>query len=120
MFLAPLLLTLALTQATDQSKPEVAVLKAGLGTCTADFAVTDADGKPVYGATIHVKIRYGAMSMKRMDLEVSTNVEGKATIEGLPSKARPLVYDIEKAGSKATAQQNVVASCMASHQITLK
>jgi hypothetical protein len=119
MLLALVLVTAFLLQA-DQTKPEVPVLKAGLGTCAADFVVKDGDGKPVYLATIHARIRYGAMSVKRMDVEVSTNDEGKARIEGLPTKAKPIVYDIEKAGVKATAQQDVATGCLASLQVTLK
>lgn len=109
-----------LQQAANQTKPEVPVLKAGLGTCAVDFVVSDDNGKPVYEATIHARIRYGALSVKRMDVEVSTNDEGKARIEGLPSKAKPFVYDIEKAGTKATAQQDVATGCLASFQVTLK
>ena len=121
MLLALVLVTAFLVQQpAEPSKSEVPALKAGLGTCSADFLVKDADGKPVYQATIHSKIRYGAMSIKRMDVEVSTNDEGKARIEGLPTKARPIVYDIEKAGAKAAAQQDVATGCMASLQVTLK
>lgn len=121
MLLALFFLTTVLVQqAAEPPKPEVPALKAGLGTCAADFVVKDGDGKPVYQAMIHAKIRYGALSVKRMDVEVSTNDEGKARIEGLPGKARPIVYDIEKAGVKATAQQNVVTGCLASLQVTLK
>ena len=121
MLLAFLLFTAFLfQQAADRTKPEVPVLKAGLGTCAADFVVSDDNGKPVYLATIHARIRYGALSVKRMDVEVSTNDEGQARIEGLPAKARPIVYDIEKNGTKATAQQDVSSGCLASLQVTLK
>src|SRR5437879_3528828 len=109
-----------LQQAPDAAKPEIAVLKAGVGTCAADFLVKDSSGKPANSATIHTKIRYGAMSVKRMDLEVSTNADGKARIEGLPNKARPLVYDIEKAGEKAKVPQNVATSCLTSLDVVLK
>ena len=57
-------------QPADPSKPDVAVLKAGLGDCSADFVVKDADGMPAYGATVHVRVRYGAFGIKRADLEV--------------------------------------------------
>jgi hypothetical protein len=107
-------------QPANQSKPEIPVLKAGLGTCAADFAVTDDHGKPVYQATIHARIRYGALSVKRMDVEVNTNDEGKARIEGLPNKARPIVYDIEKNDTKGTAQQDVASGCLAALQVSLK
>ena len=115
-----LLSAVLVQQVAEPSKSEVPALKAGLGTCAADFVVKDSNGKPVYQALVHAKIRYGALSVKRMDVEVSTNDEGKARIEGLPSKARPIVYDIEKAGAKATAQQNVASGCLASLQVTLK
>ena len=82
--------------------------------------VSDGNGKAVYLATIHARIRYGAFSVKRMDVEVSTNDQGKARIEGLPSKAKPIVYDIEKDGTKATAQQDVATGCLASLPVTLK
>src|SRR4051812_36346878 len=109
-----------LQQAAEAPKPEVPALKAGLGSCAADFLVKDADGKPVYQAIIHSKIRYGALSVKRMDVEVSTNEDGKARIEGLPEKAKPIVYDIEKAGEKGTVTQDVSTGCLASLQVSLK
>ena len=69
MLLVPFLVTAVLVQqAAEPSKPEVPALKAGLGTCAADFVVKDGDGKPVYQAMIHAKIRYGAFSVKRMDV----------------------------------------------------
>mgnify|MGYP003575667749 CR=1 FL=1 len=121
MLLALFLLTPVIVgQAAELPKPEVPALKAGLGTCAADFVVKDADGKPVYQATVHAKIRYGALSVKRMDVEVNTNDQGKARIEGLPTKARPIVYDVQKAGSKGTVEQNVATGCEAALQVTIK
>jgi hypothetical protein len=107
-------------QPADAQKPEPVILKAGLGSCSSDFTVKDAEGKPAYNATIHVKVRYGVMSLKRMDLEVSTGLDGKARVEGLPAKAKPLVYDIEKGGQKASVEQNVEKTCQASHDVSLK
>jgi hypothetical protein len=121
MLFSPLLITAFLVQqAANQPKPEIPALKAGLGTCAADFVVSDASGKPVYQATIHARIRYGALSVKRMDVEVNTNEDGKARIEGLPSKAKPIVYDVEKNDAKGTAQQDVATGCLAALQVTLK
>jgi len=107
-------------QPVQAPKPDLPTLKAGLGSCSADFTVKDADGKPVYLATIHVRIRYGPMNIKRMDLEVSTNDEGKARVEGLPLKARPLAYDIQKGDQKAAVEQNVATTCQATHEVSLK
>lgn len=122
MLIAILLLsTVALSQQpVETPKPEPVILKAGLGSCSSDFTVKDAEGKPAYNATIHVRVRYGVMNLKRMDLEVSTGADGKARVEGLPAKAKPLVYDIEKAGQKATVEQNLEKTCEANHDVSLK
>ena len=106
--------------AGQAQKAELPVLKAGLGSCSADFTVNDVDGKPVYLAVVHVKIRYGAMGMKRMDLEVSTNAQGQARVEGLPAKARPLVYDIQKDNKKILAQQNLAKECQKTLAVSFK
>jgi len=100
--------------------PELPVLKARLGDCSADFVVKSADGAPVYLALIHVRVRYGAMGIKRMDLEVGTNSEGKARIEGLPDKARPMTYDVQKDEKKAVVDQDVAKTCQAKFDVTLK
>ena len=118
--LAVLTLSATAQQTTPAVEPEVAVLKAGLGPCSADFAIKDADDKPVYAAAIHVRIRYGLWGVKRMDLEVGTNERGLARIEGLPAKARLLVYDIQKNGLKASIEQNVADSCHARYERTIR
>lgn len=119
MLIATLLVALS-QQPADAPKAELPILKAGLGTCSADFTVNDVDGKPVYLAVVHVKIRYGAMAMKRMDLEVSTNADGKARVEGLPAKARPMVYDIQKGNKKIITQQNVAKECQKTLTVTFR
>ncbi len=104
----------------EAQKPDLAIISARLGSCSADFTVIDADGKPVYAAIVHVRIRYGFMSVKRMDLEVGTNSEGKARVEGLPEKAKPLVYDVTKETKKGTAQQDLAVSCKGTYEVALK
>ena len=120
MLIATLLIAALSQQPAEPPKLELPILKAGLGTCSADFTVNDVDGKPVYLAVIHVKIRYGAMSVKRMDLEVSTNAEGKARVEGLPEKARPMVYDVQKGNKKIITQQNVTKECHKTLNVTFR
>jgi hypothetical protein len=115
-----LAIVLAGSQRAQAPVPDVAVLQARLGGCSADFTVKDADGKPVYAATVHVRVRYGLWGIKRADLEVGTSSEGKARIEGLPDKAKPLAYDIQKEGRKATAEQDVSKACRATFEVTLK
>ena len=113
------LLALIAQQPAAPPPVDVPVLKAGLGNCSADFTVTDAEGKPVYLATIHVRLRYGFMSLKRMDLEVGTNSDGKARVEGLPAKARPLNYDIVKDSTRRIVTQDLSTVCSGSYSVAL-
>jgi hypothetical protein len=106
--------------ATGTARPDLAVISARLGDCSADFTVTDSDGKPVYAAIVHVRIRYGFLSIKRMDLEVGTGADGKARVEGLPPKARPLTYDIWKDDKKASVEQDLSSHCTASYEVELE
>ncbi len=99
---------------------EVPVVNAGLGPCSTHFLVTDVDRKPIYSATVHVKIRYGFMGVKRMDLQVGTNVDGKASVEGLPTKARPVVYDISKGELKGVAEQDFKGVCNVNVDVVLR
>lgn len=106
-------------QPAAQPPVEVPVLKAGLGSCSADFTVTDAEGKPVYLATIHVRLRYGFMSLKRMDLEVGTNSDGRARVEGLPAKARPLNYEVVKDSTRRIVTQDLSTVCNGTYAVSL-
>jgi hypothetical protein len=100
---------------------EIPVLDADQrGDCSADFTVIDADGQPIYGAMIHVKVRYGFLGVKRADLEVGTNSDGKARIEGLSDGARPLVFHISKAERETTEEQDVKRACRAAFETTLR
>jgi hypothetical protein len=102
-----------------QTPPEIPVLNARIGTCSADFTVKDASGAPIYLALVHVRVRYGAMGIKRMDLEVGTNSDGRARITGLPNKAKPLTYDVTKGDMKTTVDQDVAKTCDAMLQVVL-
>jgi len=113
-------LAFPLAAAQSSNPTETPVLKANLGNCSADFVVHGSDGQPVYNATIHVRVRYGFMSLKRSDLEIGTNADGKARIEGLPAKAKPLAYDIRKETATAAVAQDVEAMCNASFDVALK
>lgn len=113
-------LVLALAQTTEKA-PDVTVMKAALGgSCSAEFTVKDAAGKPVYGANVHVRVRYGFAGVKRADLDVGTSSAGKARIEGLPDKARPLNWEIGKEEKKTDVTQDVAEKCNATFEVTLK
>ena len=115
-----LMLAAALAQAPAKT-PEVTLMKAALGgSCSADFTVKDADGKPVYAAMVHVKVRYGFAGVKRADLEVGTNSDGKARVEGLPDKAKPMTWDVKKDGKAAEVAQDVSDTCHATLDVTIR
>ena len=119
--ISAMLLAALFAQTPADKPPDVTVMKAALGgLCSAEFTVKDADGKPVYGANVHVRVRYGFMGVKRADLDVGTSSLGKARIEGLPEKARPLEYEIQKDMKRASAEQLVEDRCNATFDVTLK
>jgi hypothetical protein len=120
MMIGAFLLALTMAGAQAPPKPDLATISARLGMCSADFTVTDADGKPEYAATVHVRIRYGFLSLKRMDLEVGTNSDGKARVEGLPLGGRRLQYDITKDARKAAVEQDLTTNCHAMYAVALK
>ena len=100
---------------------DVTLMKAGLGgSCSADFTVKDAGGKPIFDALVHVRVRYGFGGVKRADLEVGTSSEGKARIEGLPDKAKPMTYDVKKDEKKAEVTQDVSDTCHATFDVSLR
>jgi hypothetical protein len=114
-------LALLSPQASASKDDDVTLMKANLGgSCSADFTVNDEAGKPVFGALVHVLIRYGFAGVKHADLEVGTSSQGKARIEGLPNKARPMTYDIKKDDKKAEVMQDVSAMCHATFEVSLK
>jgi len=108
--------------ATEKPGPhDVPSIDAEAGPCTADMTVSDADGKPVYAATIRVHIAYGFMGMRKMDLEVGTNVDGKARFVGLPDKLnKTLYFQASKGNSKGAAFDNPAKHCHSQHSIVLE
>lgn len=78
-------------------------IDAALGPCSADFLVNDADGHPVYLAKISTRVAYGFGSFHKLDLEISTNVDGKARFTGFPATLKHGLY------FQATDSQNRTA-----------
>src|SRR6266851_4950170 len=70
----------------------VPVVDGGIGPCSADFTVTDPAGAPVYAAKVKVHIAYGFMSARKLDLELGTNIDGKARFTGLPDRLKHGLY----------------------------
>jgi hypothetical protein len=117
---APLIQLPALAQTADpHSVPSV---DAGLGTCGADFTITDSDGKPVYNAKISVHIAYGFGGFHKLDLQVGTNVDGKARFTTLPNRMRKggLYFQAFQSGSTGEAFDDPAKTCQAQFAITLR
>jgi hypothetical protein len=90
----------------------VQVTKGGLGPCPGDFTVTDVANKPLYDGTISVTLRYAFMSKRKADLEVSTNNDGKARIEGLPDKVKkPLGFQVCHGQQVKSLMHDPAAEC---------
>src|SRR5450432_2193488 len=80
----------ALSQTPDPKS--VSVVDGNIGSCSVDFTVNDEAGSPVYAAKIKVHIAYGFMYARKLDLEVGTNSDGKASLTGLPGRVKNGLY----------------------------
>jgi hypothetical protein len=101
-------------------EPEVPVVKADVGPCSADFTVADSESKPIYDAKIQVRVRYGFMSKRKTDLEVGSNSNGKARIEGLPEKGKkPLVFRVRHDKFLKSVEQDPASDCHADFAVVL-
>jgi hypothetical protein len=109
----------ALAQTPDPKS--IPVIDGGLGPCTADFTITDTNNKPVYLAKIKVRIAYGFMNARKLDLEVSTNVDGKARFTGLPDRVkRGLFFEASEGDRIGNAFDDPSKTCQAQFAITLR
>ena len=114
-----LLMSAALAQTPDPKS--IPVIDGALGPCTADFTITGTDNKPIYLAKIKVHIAYGFMSARKLDLEVSTNVDGKARFTGLPDRAkRGLFFEASEGDRSGNAFDDPSKTCQAQFPVTLR
>ena len=113
----------ALSQTTS-SQPDpksVPVVDGGIGACSADFTVTDAAGAPVYAAKIKVHIAYGFMYARKLDLEVGTNVDGKARFTGLSDRVKHgLFFEASEGDRTAEAFDEPATTCKAQFTVALR
>lgn len=114
------LLFAAVTLASQQSVP-VPQVNANLGPCTVDFTVSEKTDQPLYNAEISVKIAYGFMGMKKMDLKVGTNNDGKARFVGLPEKVHnpPLAFVVNSKGLTKTVNYWPSVKCQARYAVIM-
>jgi hypothetical protein len=119
-------LVLLLAMASVAQEPGVRVtsvteISADLGPCSAEFHVTDMNGKGIYNAKIHTLIRYGFLSKRKLELDAGTNSEGRARFVKLPGEAkRPIEFTVSNGVDKATRSYNPATDCHANFDIPLK
>jgi hypothetical protein len=111
----------AFSQTTAPDPKSVPVIDGGIGACSVDFTVTDTDGAPVYAATIKVHIEYGFMYLRKLDLQVGTNADGKARFTGLPDRTkRGLFFEASAGDRTAEAFDDPATTCKNQFTVALR
>lgn len=99
---------------------QVPVIDGGLGPCSAEITVKRPGGKIVEGAKVSVHIAYGFLSVRRLDLEVPTNNQGRVRFTGLPNNLKHgLLFHGEKDNLLGTAFVDPSRTCEAKHELVL-
>lgn len=119
-----MLLALALSLPTLAQTPDpksVPVIDGAIGNCSYDFTVNDTAGAPVYAAKIKVHIAYGFMYARKLDLEVGTNIDGKARFTGLPDRTkRGLFFEASEGDRVGNAFDDPATTCKNQFAVTLR
>jgi hypothetical protein len=93
----------------------------GIGPCTSDFTIVDSAGRPVYAAKVKVHIAYGFMNVRKLDLELGTNADGKARFTGLPDRIKHSLYFEASEGDRSgEAVDDPANTCKAQFTVTLQ
>lgn len=108
-------------QHDQAAKPNaIPSISADMGSCSVLFTVLTSDNKPVSDAKIQVRISYGFMGTRRLDLEVGTNVDGKARFDGLPANLkRALFFRAYKDKLRGNAAFDPAKTCTGEHTIVM-
>lgn len=106
---------------TTATPAQVPVVDGNSGPCSVEFRVTDNRGKPVYDARIAVRIAYGFTGMRKLDLEVGTNVDGKARFNGLPAKIKSgnLIFRATQGNLTGATYYDPTRTCTARQDIVI-
>lgn len=108
------------SQPIAQQTQDVPKIDGGVGACRADFTVRDGEKKPIYNAQISVQLRYGFMNMRKTDLQVGTNSDGKARFTGLPNfPKKPLAFHIKSGTVSKTVTDDPETNCNAVYDVAL-
>ncbi len=121
---ATLVLLLFLSSVAVSQTPDpksVPSLDGGIGPCSADFTITDSAGAPVYNAKIKVHIAYGVLNVRKLDLEISTNADGKGRFTGLPDRIkRGLHFQASEGDRTGEAFDDPANTCKAQFTVALQ
>ena len=99
----------------------IPAIDGAIGTCTANFTVTDDAAAPVYDAKIRVHIAYGFMNLHKFDLQVGTNADGKARFIGLPNASKQgFFFRASEGDREGSAFDDPSKSCKAQFTIVLR
>lgn len=101
---------------------KVPVIDGAVGPCSLELTVNSVDSKPVYAAVVKVHIAYGFGGMRKLDLEASTNIDGKVKFVGIPSRVRrpPLEFRASKDELAGTVDYDPTSECQAKQVIVLR
>lgn len=116
----PLVLFLAIVPSVVRAADAhtVPAVDGGIGPCSADFTVKDETNAPVYDSKIRVHIAYGLFH--KLDLEVGTNIDGKARFTGLPNRVKqPLQFRASQGDREGSATYDPAVSCRGVQTITI-
>jgi hypothetical protein len=107
-------------ESADSIAHKVPVIDGAAGDCSLDLTVT-ADGKPVYAADVKVHIAYGFGGFRKLDLQASTNVDGKVKFAGIPSKVRrqTLEFQATKGEMSGSFTYDPGSECTAKRDLAL-
>ena len=92
-----------------------------LGSCSVEFTTIDGHGNPIGGASLRLHLTYGFAGIRRLDLEVTTNTDGKARFTGLPDNLKKgLFFRGSKEDKEGTAFYEPKKNCKAQHTMVLE
>lgn len=115
--------TLGLAQSTNapaQPQPVPAV-DGALGPCSVEFTTKDGNGNVIGGSTLRLHLAYGFAGVRRLDLEVTANADGKAKFTGLPDNLKKgLFFRGFKDDREGTAFYDPKKNCNAQHTMVLE
>lgn len=99
---------------------DIPSVSADLGPCSARFTVTDG-AKPIYDAKIRSRIKYGAFGVRKLDLEVGTDANGKAAVVNLPNLSKqPIAFEVMKGDISRRVIFDPSQKCDATYDVALE